>query len=37
MDWQALLVSEADIADLAAYFGSRPSELTGLAGVHDAD
>ena len=34
---QARALSDQQIADLAAYFGSRPSELTDLAGAHDAD
>ena len=34
---QARVLDDQQIADLAAYFGSRETELTGLAGVHDAD
>ena len=34
---QARALSDQQVADLAAYFGSRPTELTNLAGVHDAD
>ena len=32
---QARVLDDQQIADLAAYFGSRETELTGLAGVHD--
>ena len=32
---QARALSDQQIADLAAYFGSRPGELTDLAGAHD--
>ena len=34
---QARELSDQQVADLAAYFGSRPTELTNLAGAHDAD
>lgn len=34
---QARVLSDQQIADLAAYFGSRPSTLSDLTGVHDAD
>ena len=34
---QARGLSDQQIADLAAYFGSRPGELVDLAGAHDAD
>ena len=34
---QARGLSDQQVADLAAYFGSRPTELTNLAGAHDAD
>lgn len=34
---QARALTDQQIADLAAYFGSRQGELTDLAGVHDAD
>ena len=34
---QARVLTDQQIADLAAYFGSRPAQLKGLAGVHDAD
>jgi len=37
MSSQARALSDQQIADLAAYFGSRPTELDNLAGVHDAD
>ena len=32
---QARVLDDQQIADLAAYFGSRDTELRGLAGVHD--
>ncbi|KAB7771115.1 c-type cytochrome [Xanthomonas maliensis] len=34
MTAQATALSDQDIADLAAYFGSRPSQLHDLHGVH---
>lgn len=34
---QARTLSDQQIADLAAYFGSRQGPLTDLAGVNDAD
>ena len=34
---QARGLSDQQVADLAAYFGSRPTDLTNLAGAHDAD
>jgi cytochrome c553 len=34
---QARALSDQQIADLAAYFGSRDGELVDLAGAHDAD
>lgn len=37
MSSQARTLSDQQIADLAAYFGSREGPLTDLAGVHDAD
>lgn len=35
MSSQARELSDQQVADLAAYFGSRPAELTDLAGAHD--
>ena len=32
---QAAALSDQDISDLAAYFGSRPSQLRDLHGVHE--
>ena len=37
MSSQARALSDQQVADLAAYFGSRRTELSNLAGVHDAD
>lgn len=34
---QARTLSDQQIADLAAYFGSRQGQLVDLAGAHDAD
>ena len=34
---QARALTDQQIADLAAYFGSRPGQLTDLAGAHDAE
>ena len=34
---QARSLSDQQIADLSAYFGSRPGPLTDLAGIHGAD
>ena len=35
MSPQAASLSDQDISDLAAYFGSRPSQLRNLHGVHE--
>ena len=35
MSPQAASLSDQDISDLAAYFGSRPSQLRDLHGVHE--
>lgn len=35
MSPQAANLSDQDISDLAAYFGSRPSQLRDLHGVHE--